>query len=90
MRLVVSSSAALTVAPRRPQPEVVAGMVNIPGGGEAPPDQAGERISYVVKRGDNLFRLAQKFHTTVEHLKSWNNIPGEDILIGQTLVIYPD
>jgi membrane-bound lytic murein transglycosylase D len=92
MRLAVRSSAAHRTAPLKPQPlpQSPAGLVSIPGGGQAPPDQAGARTTYVVRRGDNLFRLSKKFRTTVEQLKAWNNIPGESIQAGQTLVIYPN
>ncbi len=91
MRLAVKPPAATDALrhPQLPAPVPVAGLINIPGGGEAPPDQAGEKITYVVRRGDNLFRLAMKFRTTVEHLMSWNELPDESIKIGQRLVIYP-
>ena len=44
-------------------------------------------IKYIVKEGDNLYRLAKKFHTTVSNLKKWNNIDSNLLTIGQELVV---
>ncbi len=92
----------LPVAPQMPEPRAPdraeaptmavsqAGMVSVPGGGQAPPDPAGDKVVYRVRRGDNLFRIAQKFRTSVDNLKAWNNIPGDSIRAGATLTIYPN
>lgn len=95
-RLVVgrgaSSSGAVrpagTTTPETATP--AAGLVSVPGGGQAPPDPAGEKILYKVRRGDNLFRISLKYHVTVESLKAWNNITGEGIRVGDVLSIYPN
>ncbi|HKY34154.1 MAG TPA: LysM peptidoglycan-binding domain-containing protein [Candidatus Polarisedimenticolia bacterium] len=92
-RLVVGKQASSSAAPR-PAPtdktSPPAGLVSVPGGGEAAPDPAGEKISYRVRRGDNLFRIALKFNTTVENLKAWNKITGDSINAGDVLTIYPN
>ena len=44
-------------------------------------------IKYIVKEGDNLYRLAKKFHTTVSNLKKWNNTDSNLLTIGQELVV---
>jgi LysM repeat protein len=67
-----------------------AGLVSVPGGGQAPPDPTGAKVQYRVKRGDNLFRIALKYGTTVENLKIWNSITGDDIVAGAILIIYPN
>lgn len=102
-RIVVNAGtlrrSALQMAPETPAPARVeastiavaqAGMVSIPGGGQAPPDPAGDKVVYRIRRGDNLFRIAQKFRTSVDNLKEWNNIPGDSIRAGATLTIYPN
>jgi membrane-bound lytic murein transglycosylase D len=67
-----------------------AGMVSVPGGGQTAPDPAGEKVSYRVRRGDNLFRIAMKYGTTVENLRVWNNLSGDDIKVGALLTIFPN
>ncbi len=42
---------------------------------------------YVVKKGDNLYQIALKFGTTVDALKSLNNLSSNLLSIGQTLKI---
>ena len=44
-------------------------------------------ISYVVKKGDSLWLIANKYDTTVEKIKSTNNLKSNTLLIGQVLVI---
>ena len=70
--------------------EPAAGLVSVPGGGQVTPDPAGERVIYKVRTGDNLFRIALKFKTTVDDLKAWNNISGNAIRAGEALTIYPN
>lgn len=42
---------------------------------------------YKVKRGDNLLKISKKYSTTVSSLKQQNNLKGEDIYVGQKLII---
>lgn len=44
-------------------------------------------ISHVVKSGDNLGRISNKYNCTIEDIKILNNLKSDDIKIGQTLVI---
>lgn len=49
----------------------------------------GSKITYKVKSGDILGRIASRYHVTVKQLMSWNNIKNAKTLRpGQTLVIY--
>ena len=43
--------------------------------------------SIVVKRGDSLWKLAQRYDTTVAALKTLNNLESDLILVGQLLQI---
>ena len=45
------------------------------------------KISYVVKKGDSLWLIANKYDTTVEKIKSTNNLKDNTRSIGQVLVI---
>ena len=47
-----------------------------------------QRISYKVKSGDYLGKIASKYGVTVNQIKSWNNLKSNNIQIGQTLYIY--
>lgn len=49
---------------------------------------AGGYITYTVRKGDTLGGIARRYGTTVNNLKSWNNISGTTIRIGQRLRIY--
>ena len=44
-------------------------------------------ISYTVKSGDSLGKIAQKNNCTISDLKSWNGIKGNTIYAGQKLKI---
>lgn len=42
---------------------------------------------YIVKKGDSLWKIANKYNTTVEKLKSANNLKTNILSVGQKLVI---
>ncbi len=42
---------------------------------------------YVVQKGDSLWKVAQKFNTTVDKLKEENNLKTNSLSVGQTLKI---
>ena len=44
---------------------------------------------YTVKRGDALSSIAARWNTTADTLRAWNNISGNKIRIGQTLLVKP-
>ena len=46
------------------------------------------RISYKVKSGDYLGKIASKYGVTINQIKNWNNLRSNNIQIGQTLYIY--
>ena len=52
---------------------------------ETPPSE--DVISYVVKAGDTLWKLATRFQTTVDTIKNINHLTSDTIYIGQTLLI---
>ena len=52
------------------------------------PMQTSEIITHVVRRGDNLFRIARKYGVSVENLAAWNGIQNpHSIWVGQKLVV---
>jgi membrane-bound lytic murein transglycosylase D len=48
---------------------------------------SGNWVYYKVRRGDNLGKIANKNHTTVKNLKSWNNLKSDKIREGQRLKV---
>ena len=47
-----------------------------------------ERITYRVKRGDFLGKIAEKSNVGVSKLKEWNNLRSNNLRIGQRLTIF--
>ena len=50
----------------------------------------GTQIPYIVRPGDTLTKLAEKYHCSVEQLCRWNNIDikkADELLVGQKLII---
>ena len=53
------------------------------------PYQKGQRITYKVRRGDTIYRIALRYGTTVESLMSWNGLsPNDKIYPGQKLSLW--
>jgi len=50
--------------------------------------EGNETVYYIIKPGDNLGTIAQKFHVSMTQIKQWNSIKGTNIIAGKTLVIY--
>jgi LysM repeat protein len=46
-------------------------------------------ITYVVVAGDNLYRLALRFNTTIARIKQLNGLVSDTIYVGQVLIIAP-
>lgn len=50
--------------------------------------KAEERNIHIVRSGENLGLIAQKYRCSVNSLKSWNNLRSNTIYPGQKLVVY--
>ncbi|MDN3668067.1 transglycosylase SLT domain-containing protein [Echinicola jeungdonensis] len=57
-------------------------------GNEAPVRKAPEKITYRVRRGDALGKIASRHNITISELKAWNGLHSNLIKVGQTLTIY--
>lgn len=51
---------------------------------------SGNYLTYTVKSGDNLYEIAEKYNTTVDQLKTLNNLTSNNLDIGQVLLVLPD
>lgn len=49
--------------------------------------EAKQTSTYLVVRGDNLTKIAQKYNTSVALLKQWNKLTSDSLLIGQKLKV---
>lgn len=71
--------------------KAIADYANIP---YTPPTTDIVEGYYTVKRGDTLYSIASQFSTTVQKLKSLNNLTSNNLQIGQVLLVtektYPD
>jgi membrane-bound lytic murein transglycosylase D len=57
----------------------------------ASPATKDRKIRYTVRRGDSLYRIAQRFRVSVSQIKGWNNLEGRKYLQpGQKLTMYVD
>ncbi len=49
--------------------------------------KSGSKITYKVKRGDNLAKIADKYGVTVKEIRKWNHLKGKTVKSGQRLKI---
>ncbi len=47
----------------------------------------GQWVYYKVRSGDNLGKIARKYHCTVKQLKTWNNLRSDRISVNQRLKV---
>ena len=72
----------LTIYPRNPAPASVKKKSS-----ETAKNTAG-KTTYTVKKGDSLWTISQKFSgVSVQNLKDWNDISGNKLKIGMTLIV---
>lgn len=51
------------------------------------PGDTTKKDFYIVRRGDNLSKIAQAQNITVEQLKAWNKLKGNSVMAHQKLVV---
>lgn len=49
--------------------------------------EAQERRTHIVRQGDTLFSISRQYDITVEQIRSWNNLSGNQINLGQRLFV---
>ena len=49
---------------------------------------SGNRITYKVKSGDYLGKIASRYHVTINQIKNWNHLRSNNLRVGQILYIY--
>ncbi len=88
--LVIATPAPPTPVPDPPQPvppppDPTVSPIS-PGEPSSSAAVAGER-SHVVQSGDTIYRLSQIYGVSQDAIRQRNNLPGDNIRIGQTLII---
>ena len=53
--------------------------------GATPSSESG--TIHTVRRGETLYRIAQKYHIGVDELRKWNNLRKDSIEVGQKLIV---
>lgn len=90
--LVLGRSLVIWSEPPEPEPEpvVLPMMVSAPLAG--PPEESVLRqINYVVRRGDTLLRVAERFKVTIEEILHWNRLPkNKRLRPGQKIMLHID
>lgn len=72
----------------KPQPVVKKEKAKVPQNIKLPkPKQESQYITYIIKSGDTLGKIAKKHHVTVADLKKWNNLKNDFIRENQKLKI---
>lgn len=49
---------------------------------------SGGTVTYKVKKGDTLGKIAARYHVTVNQLKKWNHLRSTNLSVGQKIRIY--
>ena len=44
-------------------------------------------LFHTVRRGETLYRISKKYKVKIEDIKDWNNLPDNNLKVGQDLVI---
>jgi len=53
----------------------------------AKPQPSAKSTSYIVRRGDNLTQISNRFGVSVDDMKGWNDLSSGKIMVGQKLKI---
>jgi len=61
-------------------------QVKIPGAGETVAVSTVAK-THTVEKGETLYQLSKKYGVTVNQLRDWNNITGNNIQVGQTIKV---
>ena len=49
---------------------------------------ASDRVNHIVQHGETLYMIATQYGVTVDQVKQWNHLPGENLAVGQRLRVH--
>lgn len=90
--LVLGRTLVMWTQPPEPEPEpvMIPMMVSSPLAGP-PEDSVLRQINYVVRRGDTLAHVAERFKVMIEEILSWNRLPkNKRLRPGQKITLHID
>lgn len=58
--------------------------------GDNSPRREGNVVSYTVRSGDSMGKIAEKFKVSVNDIKEWNNISSNKLVAGKSIKIYSE
>lgn len=90
--LVLGRTLLMWTQPPEPEPEpvMIPMMVSSPLAGP-PEDSVLRQINYVVRRGDTLARVSERFKVTIEEILNWNRLPkNKRLRPGQKITLHID
>lgn len=73
--------------PEEPLQEAAELIIPVTSGGGGRGGGPGPGTRHVVKSGETLSSIAQRYRVTTEQLMAWNNLQGTRIRVGETLVV---
>ena len=53
-----------------------------------PRDQGKKKLVHVVKKGEYFHKIAMKYNCTIEQIRRWNELPDNNLQVGQKLDIW--
>lgn len=57
---------------------------------EDPQDQGKKKLVHIVKKGEYFHKIAMKYNCTIEQIRRWNELPDNNLQVGQKLDIWVD
>lgn len=51
---------------------------------------SGNSVNYTIKPGDSLSLIATLYNVSIAEIKSWNNLSGNKLVAGKSLILYSD
>jgi len=55
-----------------------------------PQTSSGTRVTYTIRRGDSLGKIAARYGVSIARLKAWNSLTGNRIRTGDRLILFPE
>jgi len=55
-----------------------------------PEEQGKKKLVHIVKRGEYFHKIAMKYGCTIDEIRAWNDLPDNNLQVGQKLEIWVD
>jgi len=58
--------------------------------GQDPEEQGKKKLVHIVRKGEYFHKIAMKYGCTIDEIRRWNNLPDNNLQVGQRLDIWVD